>query len=271
MLQEEVPGAAELFQMHEIRCRLDQAVAGSELFAEFGEAGSRLDALVREIGFEIVEGLFRAARSEEDDLDAVRGGLALGDGALLIEADQFDCLQPAAGARKEYVKDGKGAAELVLLQIHFHVLGNEKGEAQDGVERFPEIGESRGQGVFGHAGDVGNGAGGFEAGEDVSGGVGKERLGVKDVRSAEEVEQRAFARVGISEEVRSPGADFRELARFQFLPRLVEFRGVIDPGGIVTDRGERRVANGKAGEKERVVIGRGGFLGGEMPEEAGGQ
>ena len=159
---------------------------------------------------------------------------------------------------------------MVLLQIHFHVLRNEKGEAQDGVERFAEIGQAAGEGAFWQVGDVRNGARGFEAGQDVSAGIGKERLGVKDVRPAEEIEQGVFARVGFAQKLRAPRADFRELARFEFRPRLVELRGVIDPGRIVAECGQWRVANGQPGEQERVVIGR-GFLRGEMPEETDGQ
>jgi hypothetical protein len=39
----------------------------------------------------------------------------------------------------------------------------------------------------------------------------------------------------------------------------------------MAERFERRVANGQAGEKQCVVIGRGGVLRGEMPEEADGK
>src|SRR5262249_10226257 len=137
--EQELPDLGEAVGMRKVGRALEEAVALAEPFAELEEPAA-LQAVVGDVGAEVIERLLGPVAAGEYDLDARRSALssfvAGGDErAVGVEGDQTDLMHGFAGAGEEDVEDRQGAAEGCGGKVRSHLLGYEEAVAQHGAER----------------------------------------------------------------------------------------------------------------------------------------
>ena len=121
-----------------------------------------------------------------------------------------------ARARQEHVEDRQRAAELAGAQVDLHLLGDEKGEAQDRAERTLDIVECGADAAARQFRQIGHRTDRLERAQHIGRRLGIEGVGVEEVRAREHVEHGRPRRGQIG--VR-PGADLRQLALLELRER----------------------------------------------------
>src|SRR5262249_33662229 len=131
--------APEVVGMQQIRGTLDEGVEDAEPLAELEEAAA-VEALVGEVGAEVVEGLLTPVGPREHDLHARYRvtGAGRDDLPLCVDRYQRALMDSLPGAREEQEKHGQHAVEPAAAQVIPHVARNEEAVVQRRADRRPQ-------------------------------------------------------------------------------------------------------------------------------------
>ena len=253
-----IPDRGEVAGVQQVRRALDQAVARRKRRTEFQETAGP-DPGVGKIGREIIQGLFDPVAAGKCDPRAtrrVRRSRFGNDRPVDVQRDRRDGADRLARAGQEHIEDRQGAVDLAGAQIGFHLLGDEKAEAQDRTQRTLDAVECRANATARQFREIRHRARRLQCAQHIGRCLAVERVGVEEVRPRKHVEH-GRPRCG-QIDVR-PGADLRQLPLLELRERRIEEFGVALPGRISGQRRQRRVGRRHhAGEKSRgVVRGRG--------------
>ena len=177
--------------------------------------------------------------STPGDAPRAAGPVAAHQLAVLVERDEIDLVDRLARARHEHQQHRRRAVERAAGELRLHVLGDEEAVVEHRAERRPQPrqrGRQHPPHAFGHLRQL---ARRLEAGEHVDRGMRIDRVGVKEIGSAEHVEHGRAAPCTCSAAQVLTFASWRFSRSFQVLSKaracacqpasLVQPRAVISP------------------------------------------
>ncbi len=170
------------------------------------------------------------------------------DVAVAVEIDGGHLADRPARTRDVDIEDRQRAGEIAALQLTTHVLRDEEAQSQRRADRLLDS-RHRADRAFAHAR---NGAHRLKPAQEIVRGLGKESVGVEEVRTAEHVVERVLP---VRQMTLGPGANLRQLSLLERVPVRIVPSGVPLPGGIAGQRRERRAGGWRqAGQEPGVVV-----------------